>query len=170
MKRHASYEATSRQSMSSDTDNISSTQALVRFSSGRDDSNRAHRSTLVPALLPITQMCYPDDEAILQFTMKYLFKDQGPLARSYRNAVSQQSTCAHRERSLMSHCAMALAKVFYGLKKDASMLLRDGISLYGTGLSMLNDTLDRKESRPNIETIISIVLLSMTEVIVLASS
>lgn len=45
----------------------------------------------------------------------------------------------------MNQCLLVFAKVFYGLKNQESKVLREGMRLYGHGLSLLSDVL-RKDN------------------------
>ena len=108
------------------------------------------------------------DHLIVLYTVDNLCKGRnGRLALDFLNVIAHTSTTLHSQRLLMSHCLLALAKVFYGLKTREKTVLRDGARLYGQGLKKLRDFLDGFDSDHSsitMEIIVSVLALSMTEV------
>ena len=107
------------------------------------------------------------DEMCVSYTVENLCK--GPLSMMYRNVFPCNTSGPHPHQSMMSLCLLAFAKVYYGLKHRESRVLRDGMRLYGRGLSMLSDVLGKDNFSVTTEIIVSVLSLCMVEVCTLAS-
>ena len=112
---------------------------------------------------PISPSLSPSqDEMYVVYTVENLCK--GPSAILYRNIFPYKPSDLHPHQSMMSQCLMALARVFYGLQNRESRVLRDGMRLYGRGLSMLSDVLGRDNCSVTTEIIVSVFSLCVAEV------
>ena len=108
------------------------------------------------------------DDMYVLYTVENLGKE-GALAVMYRSVFPCNTSGLHPQQLMMIQCLLALAKVFYGLKHGASRVLRDGIRLYGQGLSMLNDILGKNNCSVTTEIMFSVFSLCVIEVCALPS-
>ena len=95
-------------------------------------------------------------------TIKKLCK--GPLGAIYCNFLPFTLVSVQPQQTMMSHCLLALAKVFCGLRMHESRVLQDGMHLYGQGMRMLKERLDKAECRVTTEMTVSVVSLCVSEV------
>ena len=93
------------------------------------------------------------DEMYVLYTVKHLCK--GPLAMIYSNVLLCNPSGQHPYQSMMNHCLLAMAKVFYGLQNRESRVLRDGMCLYGQGLRILREVLSKISHNITMEMVIS---------------
>ena len=102
------------------------------------------------------------DEVYVWYTVKNLCR--GPLALVYGDIVPSNSAGLHPHRLMMNECLMAMAKVFYGFHKRETIVLQDGVRLYGRGMGMLRGFLSEVDCSVTTEMIISVFSLCIGEV------
>ncbi len=89
---------------------------------------------------------------------------QGPVGLVYRQFLPLDLSSSHCQHTMVSHCLLATAKIFYGLKTREARVLRSGIDLYGQGLRMISNALNKSPGFVSTETIVSVVSLCIGEV------
>lgn len=92
---------------------------------------------------------------------------ESPLASAFCNVLSCKQSGLNPHQSTMNQCLLALATVFYGVKKRESRILRDGADLYGRGINMLSDILAKPKYIISTDVIIAVLCMSISEVCIL---
>lgn len=102
------------------------------------------------------------DETYILYALTNLCS--GPLGAVYGNCLPFRLDGLSPQQTMMNNCLLALAKVYTGLQTHQSRVSQDGLRLYGQGLLMLNDILDKAKGRITTEIIVSVISLSLGEV------
>ena len=122
----------------------------------------SHRLDILKFGRPSTPLSESRDETFVMYAVKIM--GQGPLAMTYYNVLSSNTSDLDPYQSTMRYCLLALATVFYGVQNGESTILKDGIRRYGQGLGMLGNVLGKDASKVNTEVIVSSLSLSICEV------
>ena len=107
------------------------------------------------------------DEICVLYTIENL--SQSPLTMNYHDVLSCDSLGKRTNHTIMCQCLLALAQVYYGLRKNDSRVTRKAMRVYGQGLTMLNKVLGSNDWSVTSETIIAVLALSIAEVCTILS-
>ena len=153
--------------------------STLAWSSAKDVSYQPHNTThsMIPATEPARaqqlMQCSgriprsPDiwpfqDEMCVFYTVQNLFK--GPLSILYCNVLPVDPSDLSPHQSMMNHCLLAMAKVFYGVQNNDRKLVQGGVHLYGRGIRMLGQILSEVDCNVSTEMIASVYTLCIGEV------
>ena len=121
-------------------------------------------TTKVPEYLPIClSPTPPSDESFVLYTINNLGKNDW-MVMAYQNISQIHTSTLSPQSFLMGQCLLALAKIFYGVKRQEKGVMREGMNLYSGALNTLSSSFGIRESNVTIETVVSVLLLSMIEV------
>ena len=122
------------------------------------------KATGIPGYLPLCRnLDPPPDDSFVLYTINSLGKNDW-MVIVYLNASQMHTSALGSQSFLMRQCLLALARIFYGVKRHEKRVLRGGMNLYGGALNMLSSSFRVKESNITIEMVGSVLLLSMIEV------
>ena len=102
------------------------------------------------------------EEICVLYTIENLSKS--PLTMNYNDVLSCDSLAECTNHTIMCQCRLALAQLYYGLRNNDSRVTREGMRVYGQGLTMLNKVLGSNGWSVTSETIIAVLALSIAEV------